>query len=119
MQPLLGSFGSNDATVFRNEPVNPGVIVIRAWSLCYEFSKSSIRDRALLCANSNSIHIFTEASWSSGSLVAGLGFLILTNTNYILAAGSTGSNASSPIQAEISAINFALMACFDNGWTPD
>lgn len=105
-------------TIFRNDPVNSSMIVTRAWSLCYDFRKSSHRDRALLCANINTIHIFTDASWSPCSLFVGLDFLILTNSNCILAAGLKGTSASSQIQAEIAAINLALRTCIDKSWTP-
>ncbi|XP_039118053.1 uncharacterized protein LOC120253920 [Dioscorea cayenensis subsp. rotundata] len=74
---------------------------------------------ALLSSNSGSIVIFTDASWSADTSVAGLGFLILTNSMRILATGSWGTTSSSPVQAEIAAINFAFHTCNENGWMPN
>lgn len=69
--------------VFRNEPLNPNVIIPRPWSLCVEFSRQSIREYDFLWANSSFICIFIDASWSTNSRLAGLGFSIITNSNCI------------------------------------
>ncbi|XP_039141285.1 uncharacterized protein LOC120278609 [Dioscorea cayenensis subsp. rotundata] len=105
--------------VFRNEPLNTSVILPRAWAICTDFNRLATRECALLSSNSGSIVIFTDASWSVDSSAAGLGFLILTNSNRVLAACSRGISSSSPLQAKIAAINFAFNTCTDNGWTPN
>lgn len=50
---------------------------------------------------------------------SGLGFIAITNTGFILIAGSMGTVTNSPISTKIFAINNALDLCYSRSWFPN
>ncbi|XP_039135862.1 uncharacterized protein LOC120273306 [Dioscorea cayenensis subsp. rotundata] len=104
--------------IFNNCVFDASSIVPRAWSLCSELDVLPFREcssRSLNCT----ISIFTNASWTSSTSPAGMGFLIVANLTSILVAGSSGAKMDSPFMAELAAINRALQICKDFNWVPD
>ncbi|XP_039130370.1 uncharacterized protein LOC120266776 [Dioscorea cayenensis subsp. rotundata] len=108
--------------IFQNLTPKLGNILTRANAYCEDFfSASGKNHRELLRLNStsNSIFIYTDASWRNISQCAGLGFIIITNPGKILLAGALGAHHDSPINAELDAICHALSICRERSWFPN
>ncbi|XP_039135378.1 uncharacterized protein LOC120272581 [Dioscorea cayenensis subsp. rotundata] len=104
--------------IFNNQPINFSSIVPNAWNLYCNRPTFTFREFPRTSQSNNSIKIFTDASWCMESRLAGLGFIIISNVNQILIAGAIAAVATSPIMAEIVAINLALQLCISNDWLP-
>lgn len=102
--------------IFKNTQINYNLIVPRAWSIFQDFTKNFSREFLIPQCYNNFITIYTDASWDSNSILAGLGFIIIVNMKCIFLDGAIGATTRSPLEVKIAAINLALQFCTDNRW---
>ncbi|XP_039120499.1 uncharacterized protein LOC120256866 [Dioscorea cayenensis subsp. rotundata] len=105
--------------IFQNANLNLVSIPVRAINHCNNFFRdNNIREFSGPSLSPKSIFIYADASWTSASKCAGLGFIIVANPGLVLLAGASGTSHSTPLDAEIDAICLALQHCKDFNWQP-